>query len=83
MGLKYTPINVRKCKEKNWKESQMRSFLKVVMSRNVLNFGMKAQVINDVQIEHKYQKWACNFHEIGIMAKRKVGNQKNKLTSNH
>jgi hypothetical protein len=44
----------------------------------ILNFVMKVQVINDVQIEHKFKKWACNFHEIGIMAKRNVGNQKSK-----
>jgi hypothetical protein len=29
-------------------------------------------------LKHKYQKWACNFHEIRVMAKRKVGNQKKK-----
>ncbi len=44
----------------------------------ILNFVMKVQVINDVQIEHKFKKWACNFNEIGIMAKRNVGNQKSK-----
>jgi hypothetical protein len=31
LGFKYIPTSVRKCKERNPKESQMRSFLKVAM----------------------------------------------------